>query len=63
MVTYQITGGTGRFKNASGTLELTETAVSQLLDGGGNAIYFAATGRITGEVSGVREQQVQGRGN
>lgn len=50
---YQITGGTGRFKDATGTLELTETAVPQLLDAGGNAIYFTATGEIKGEISGV----------
>lgn len=63
VLTYQITGGTGRFKNASGTLQLTETAVSELLDGGGNAIYFAANGRITGEISGVSEVQDQAERN
>jgi len=61
ILTYQITGGTGRFKHASGTLELTETAVSELLDAGGNPIYYAATGEITGTVSGVSsEEQDQG---
>ncbi len=57
VLAYQITGGTGRFKNAFGTLELIETAVPELLDVGGNAIHFAASGVITGEVSGGSEEQ------
>lgn len=52
-LSYKISGGTGRFTNASGTLELTETAVSVLFDAGGNGIYSASTGGIKGEVSGV----------
>jgi hypothetical protein len=63
ILTYQITGGTGRFKNASGTLELTETVVSELLDAGGNPIYYAATGKITGTISGVSEDQGQDEGH
>ena len=54
-LSYEVTGGTGRFKNASGTLELNETVVAVLNDAGGVAIYFAATGGITGEVSGIAE--------
>lgn len=53
VLNYQITGGTGRFKNASGNLGLTETIVSKLNDAGGNPIFFAATGGIAGEISGV----------
>ena len=53
ILNYQITGGTGRFKNASGTLELTETVVTVLTDAGGYPIFYAATGGMTGEVSGV----------
>ena len=52
--TYRITGGTGRFKDASGTLTLTYTAVSVLVaDASNNPLFLAATGEITGTVSGV----------
>jgi hypothetical protein len=50
---FQITGGTGRFKNATGLLTLTETVVPVLVDAFGNPVFFAATGEITGTVSGV----------
>jgi hypothetical protein len=53
---FQITGGTGRFKNASGLLTLTETIVSVLSDALGNPAFFAATGEITGTVSGVAKE-------
>jgi hypothetical protein len=53
VMNYQITGGTGRFKNASGLLTLTETVVPVLADAFGNPVFFAATGEITGTVSGV----------
>lgn len=62
VLTYQITGGTGRFKHASGNLQLTETAVSQLLDPAGNPIYYSATGQIKGEVFGVSDEHDQGGG-
>jgi len=51
--TYRITGGTGRFKNASGTLTLTYTAVPVVADASNNPVFLAATGEITGTVSGV----------
>jgi hypothetical protein len=53
VLNYQITGGTGRFKNATGLLTLTETVVPVLADAFGNPVFFAATGEITGTVSGV----------
>jgi hypothetical protein len=55
----QITGGTDRFKNVSlGTpLTLTETVVPVLADASGYPAFFAATGKITGTVSGVGEGQ------
>jgi len=56
-LTLQITGGTGRFKNASGTLTFTETVVTVLADATGNPVFFAATGEFTGTVSGVSEEQ------
>jgi len=55
---FQITGGTGRFKDASsGILTLTETAVPVLFDAAGNPAFFAATGEFTGTVSGVATEE------
>ncbi len=53
---FQITGGTGRFKDASGVLTLTETVVPVLADANDNPVFFAATGEITGTVSGVAKE-------
>jgi hypothetical protein len=52
-VTFQITGGTGRFQHASGVLTMTETVKTVAADGLGNPVLFAATGRFTGTISGV----------
>ena len=50
----QITGGTGRFKKVSGgKIALTETVLAVLFDSTGNPVFFAATGEMTGAVSGV----------
>ena len=51
--TYRITGGTGRFKDASGTLKLTYTAVPVVADASNNPVFLAATGELTGTISGV----------
>jgi hypothetical protein len=56
-LTLQIIGGTGRFKNASGTLTFTETSVPVLADALHNPVFFAATGEFTGTVSGVSKEQ------
>jgi hypothetical protein len=61
-VTFQVTGGTGRFKNASGTLTFTETAVPVLADASNNPVFFEATGEFTGTVSGVSEERGQDKG-
>jgi hypothetical protein len=58
-LTFQITGGTGRFKNASGTLTFTETSVPVLADALNNPVFFAAAGEFRGTISGVREEQGQ----
>jgi hypothetical protein len=50
---FQITGGTGRFKDASGTVTLTMTLVPVLADASSNPVFFAITGEFTGTVSGV----------
>jgi hypothetical protein len=52
-MTFQITGGTGRFKNASGTLSLKEAVVPVAADALNNPVFFADTGEITGTISGV----------
>ena len=56
VMNLKVTGGTGRFKNASGLLTLTETVVPLLFDTSGNPVFFAATGEITGTVSGVAKE-------
>ncbi len=43
---FQITGGTGRFKDASGTLTLTEIAAPVMADAAGNARLFYRYGRV-----------------
>ncbi len=55
-LTLQIVGGTGRFKDASGTLKLTETNVPVLADASNNPVFFASTGEITGTVFGVARE-------
>lgn len=52
-ITFQINGGTGRFKNASGTLTFMETVTPVLADTSGNPVFFTSTGTFTGMVSGV----------
>jgi len=56
-LTFQITGGTDRFKDASGVLTLTETVVPVLVDASKIPLFFAATGEITGTVSGVAMEE------
>jgi hypothetical protein len=51
--TFQITGGTGRFKDASGSVTLTETLLPVLADASNNPVFFAVAGELTGTVSGV----------
>ena len=56
-MTFQITGGTGRFKDASGVLTLTETVLPVLADAFHNPVFFASTGEFTGTVSGVAAEE------
>ena len=52
--TYQVIGGTGRLKNASGgTIGLTGTVLAVLFDATNNPALFATTGNMTGIISGV----------
>jgi hypothetical protein len=60
--TFKINGGTGRFKNASGVLTLTETSLPVLFDGSSpsNPVFFSETGQFVGMISGVAiEEGVQ----
>ena len=52
---FQITGGTGRFKNASGSLTLTMTVVPLLTDDSinHNPVFFSVTGDVKGTASKV----------
>jgi hypothetical protein len=50
---YQITGGTGRFKGASGALTLTATLMPVLFTASGGVPLTTDTGEFEGTVSGV----------
>jgi hypothetical protein len=52
-LTLTITGGTGRFSHASGTLVYTETARPVLADAFQKPVFFTEVGKITGRVFGV----------
>ena len=56
-MTFQIAGGTGRFKDASGVLTLTETALPVLADALNNPVFFAETGEFTGTIFGVAMEE------
>jgi hypothetical protein len=56
-VTFKITGGTGRFQKASGTLTMIETVLTDVSDTMGNPALFATTGTITGDVKGAEPEQ------
>jgi hypothetical protein len=55
-LTFQITGGTGRFRRTSGVLTMTETVETVTADALGNPVFFAATGGFTGTISGVASE-------
>jgi hypothetical protein len=50
---YQITGGTGRFKGASGTLTLTAMLTPAVFNSSGGVVLGTDTGEFEGTVSGV----------
>jgi hypothetical protein len=52
-LTFNITGGTGRFKNASGVLTYSETATPLLADGYHLPVFFSEVGEFTGTISRV----------
>jgi len=51
--TYQITGGTGRFKSATGTLTLTGLLSPVLFNASGNPALLTNTGEFDGTILGV----------
>lgn len=56
--TFEITGGTRRFRDASGgILTLTERVVPVMADALNNPVFFAATGEFTGVISGVAPEE------
>jgi hypothetical protein len=63
-LTFQIAGGTGRFQNAKGTLNFTEAVTPTLVsDSLGNPIFSAATGELTGQISGIGNEWGDGDGH
>ena len=54
--TYQITGGTGRFKGASGTLTSTSTWTPTVFDASGSPQLLTSTGEFVGMVFGANGQ-------
>ena len=55
---FQVTGGTGRFKNASGgAVTLTMTVVPVLANASNNPVFFAVTAEVTGAVPGAAMDQ------
>jgi hypothetical protein len=50
-LTFQVSGGTGRFQNASGVLTLNETAAPILGDASNTPVFFTETGELTGTIS------------
>ncbi len=57
VMAFLITGGTGRFKDAGGSLTLTETVVPVLADALNSPVFFAATGEITGTIYGIAKDE------
>jgi hypothetical protein len=55
--TYQITGGTGRLKGASGTLTRTSTIVPLLFNASDAPALLMNTGKFKGTVFGVAEEE------
>jgi hypothetical protein len=54
---YQVTGGTGRFKGASGILTLTATLTPVLFNASNEVVLATDTGKFTGTVSGVAKEE------
>jgi hypothetical protein len=55
--THQITGGTGRFKGASGTLTLTAILTPVFFNASNGAVLLTDTGEFEGTVFGVAREE------
>jgi hypothetical protein len=55
--THQITGGTGRFKNASGTLTLTSTVTPVLASSPTFVALLTNSGKLEGTIQGLRAEE------
>jgi len=51
VLSFRVTGGTGRFQGATGVLTLTETAAPVLSDATGKPVLFTETGQFTGIIT------------
>lgn len=51
-INYEVRGGTGRFKNASGSLKMTTTITPMLMNAGGSPAMLTNTGDIEGTIVG-----------
>jgi len=49
--TYQVTGGTGRFRNASGSLQLTKRLKPVMFSPAGQAVLLTIAGELKGTIS------------
>jgi hypothetical protein len=49
--TYEITGGTGRFRGAKGTLTLTSTILPVVFNSSGTAVFLTSSAEIEGTIS------------
>ena len=50
-LTFKVTGGTGRFQGATGTLTFTETATPVLSDASNNPVFFTEVGEFSGTIT------------
>lgn len=50
---FNITGGTGRFTDATGTLTFDENLSPAIFDATNTPVFFSATGTVTGTISGL----------
>jgi hypothetical protein len=57
--TYQITGGTGRFEGANGSLALTATLGAVVFDASNQAVLLTMTGKVEGTIvaPAIREEE------
>jgi hypothetical protein len=57
--TYQITGGTGRFEGAKGSLRSTATLMAVLYDASNQAVLLTITGELDGTIlaAAIREER------